>query len=129
MQMAELLPAELVAQLRLVRPKAKYEYAKDQHLMIGKVMREAADEIERLNAYVEDILTKDRLKTREINILTPENRKLREALECLLPGLILDLRYAGDDDDRDAMRSRIDTVQQALDPSSASTRSVTTKGE
>jgi hypothetical protein len=42
------MATELVAQLRLVRPKARYEYAKDQFLMIGKVMREAADEIERL---------------------------------------------------------------------------------
>jgi hypothetical protein len=38
-------------------------------------------QIERLNAYIEDILTKDRIKTREINILVPENRKLREKLE------------------------------------------------
>lgn len=38
------------------------------------------DEIERLKAYIEDILTKDRLKTREINILTPENRKLRATM-------------------------------------------------
>jgi hypothetical protein len=45
----------------------------------------------------------------------PSNeRTLREALECLLPGLILDLRYATDDDDKDAMRSRITTVQDAL---------------
>src|SRR6185503_5335187 len=33
------LPTELVSQLRLVRPKAKFEYAKDQFLMIGQVMR------------------------------------------------------------------------------------------
>lgn len=37
-----------------------------------------------------------------------------EALECLLPGLILDLRYADDDDDKDAMRSRIETVETAI---------------
>jgi hypothetical protein len=41
-------------------------------------------------------------------------QRLREALECLLPGLVLDLRYATDDDDKDAMRSRIETVQDAL---------------
>jgi hypothetical protein len=45
---------------------------------------------------------------------TSNERTLREALECLLPGLILDLRYATDDDDKDAMRSRITTVQDAL---------------
>lgn len=39
---------------------------------------------------------------------------LVEALECLLPGLILDLRYADPDDDRDAMQSRINTVTEAL---------------
>jgi hypothetical protein len=38
----------------------------------------------------------------------------REALECLLPGLTLDLRYADPDDDKDAMRSRIKTVTDAL---------------
>lgn len=45
---------DLVTQLRLVRPKAKYEYAKDQFLMIGVVMREAADEIERLRAGIDE---------------------------------------------------------------------------
>lgn len=39
---------ELIEQLRLLRPTAKFEYAKDQFLMIGMVMREAANEIERL---------------------------------------------------------------------------------
>jgi hypothetical protein len=40
---------------------------------------------------------------------------LREALDCLLPGLVLDLRYAEPDDDTDAMRSRIKTVTDALE--------------
>lgn len=40
--------------------------------------------------------------------------RYREALECLLPGLILDLRYAEPDDDKDAMQSRINTVREAL---------------
>src|SRR6185503_1494573 len=48
------LPTELVSQLRLVRPKAKFEYAKDQFLMIGQVMREAADEIQRLTFIQKD---------------------------------------------------------------------------
>jgi hypothetical protein len=81
---------------------------------VDLLLMEAANEIEQLRAYIEDILTKDRLKTREINLLTPENKRLRMALDCLLPGLILDLRYATDDDDKDAMRSRIETVQDAL---------------
>lgn len=66
--------ASLVEQLRFLRPTAKFKFAKDQFYMVGKVMHEAA-------TYIEDILTKDRLKTREINILTQENRRLRAALE------------------------------------------------
>lgn len=37
-----------------------------------------------------------------------------EALECLLPGLVIDLRYAPPDDDFDALRSRIKTVTDAI---------------
>jgi len=40
--------------------------------------------------------------------------RLREALETLLPGLMLDLRYAEPDDDHDALRARIRTVTEAL---------------
>ncbi len=40
--------------------------------------------------------------------------QLEEALKCLYLGLVLDLRYADDDDDKDAMRSRIKTVEEAL---------------
>lgn len=39
---------------------------------------------------------------------------LLEALQCLLPGLVLDLRYADDDDDKEAMQSRVDTVVTAI---------------
>lgn len=52
--------------------------------------------------------------------LTPQDQsariaELEEALKCLLPGLILDLRYADkENDDLEAMQSRIDTVQEAL---------------
>lgn len=49
-----------------------------------------------------------------IEKLQRERTRYREALEVLLPGLILDLRYADDDDDKDAMRARIKTVQEAL---------------
>jgi hypothetical protein len=48
-------------------------------------------------------------------LLRAENQRLRSALDCLLPGLVLDLRYASEDEDRDAMRSRIDTVRDALE--------------
>ncbi len=39
---------DLLDQLRLLRTTAKFEYAKDQFLMIGMVMHEAANEIQRL---------------------------------------------------------------------------------
>src|SRR4051812_36558655 len=70
------------------------------------------DEIERLGTYVEDILTKDRLKTREINLLTPENRKLRAALEPARNWFssVEDTRgtQAAIDKFRDAARSALD---------------------
>jgi hypothetical protein len=40
--------------------------------------------------------------------------QLEDALLSLLPGLVLDLRYAEPDDDRDAMQSRIDTVRDCF---------------
>jgi hypothetical protein len=40
--------------------------------------------------------------------------RLRQALLVLYPGLVLDLRYADDDDDTDALRSRIETIEEAL---------------
>ncbi len=48
--------------------------------------------------------------------LIAEVEKLRDALKTLYPGLVLDLRYADIDDDMDAMRSRIRTVEEALSP-------------
>lgn len=46
--------------------------------------------------------------------LIAEVERLRAALESLWPALALDLRYAGPDDDMDALRSRVDTVLEAL---------------
>lgn len=43
-------------------------------------------------------------------------RVLESALNSLLPGLVLDRRYADADDDIGAMNSRIETVQEALYP-------------
>ncbi len=40
--------------------------------------------------------------------------RLRGGLEMLWPGLVLDLRYAEPDDDRDALQSRVDTIRDAL---------------
>lgn len=51
----------------------------------------------------------DRLKA-----LREQCERQRAALESLWPGLVLDLHYASDDDDKDAMKSRIDTVIDAL---------------
>lgn len=50
-----------------------------------------------------------------IELLQSKLDTLREALDCLLPGLVLDLRYAEPDDDKDAMQSRIKTVTDALE--------------
>jgi hypothetical protein len=55
-----------------------------------------------------------RLNPHGMYVRWQDYERLREALEVLLPGLVLDLRYASDDDDKDAMRSRVETVQQAL---------------
>ena len=46
--------------------------------------------------------------------LLDDIEQLRGALESLWPGLVLDLRYADADDDKDAMRSRIETVREAI---------------
>lgn len=35
-------------------------------------------------------------------------------LENLLPALVLDLRYANEDDDKDALRARVNGVQASL---------------
>lgn len=55
-----------------------------------------------------------RLNPKGMYVRWQDYERLREALAVLLPGLALDLRYASDDDDKDAMRSRVETVQQAL---------------
>lgn len=52
----------------------------------------------------------------ENEALRKEAARMRGALEMLYPGLVLDLRYADADDDRDALQSRIDTVEEALLP-------------
>jgi hypothetical protein len=55
----------------------------------------------------------DRLRA-ELAEVKRQRDLLREALHVLLPGLMFDLRYADDDDDKDAMQARIDTVITAL---------------
>lgn len=40
--------------------------------------------------------------------------RLHGALSVLYPGLVLDLRYCDEDDDRDALQSRVKTVEEAL---------------
>lgn len=49
-----------------------------------------------------------------VKCLVKENERLRGALESLWPGLVLDLRYADANDDLDALRSRVETVRDAL---------------
>lgn len=63
------------------------------------------------------------IAARELKELRAQCERMRTALESLLPGLILDLRYADYDDDKDAMQSRIDTVIEALSPCSSGSSS------
>lgn len=51
---------------------------------------------------------------RVLGVADARIRELEAALNDLLPGLILDRRYADADDDIDAMNSRIETVTSAL---------------
>lgn len=44
------MTADLVSQLRFLRRTAKFKYAKDELYIVGEVMHNAADEIERLDA-------------------------------------------------------------------------------
>lgn len=55
-----------------------------------------------------------RLNPKGLYVRWEDYERLRGALEMLWPGLVLDLRHADADDDTDAMRSRIQTVQEAL---------------
>lgn len=49
------------------------------------------------------------------NRLNDRVAKLESALQSLWPGLVLDLRYADADDDKDAMQSRIDTIRECFE--------------
>ena len=48
-------PADITEALRFLRPTAKFKFAKDQFYMVGKVMHEAATEIERLRARLAEL--------------------------------------------------------------------------
>lgn len=83
------------------------QYAGGAQVTAERITLPQAEEIERLrNALAQSIeATKEQLS---------EIEQLRGALECLLPGLMLDLRYAKPDDDIDALQSRVRTVCDAL---------------
>lgn len=55
-----------------------------------------------------------RLNSDGMYVRWQDYERLRTALWELYPGLVLDLRYADDDDDKGALRSRIKTVEEAL---------------
>lgn len=57
--------------------------ARDRLRQAERGANEAADEIERLREDLERAYQKDDAKTREINILVPENRKLSAEIELL----------------------------------------------
>lgn len=55
-----------------------------------------------------------RLNPKGMYVRWQDYERLRDALLMLWPGLVLDLRYADVDDDKDALRSRVQTVEEAL---------------
>lgn len=65
----------LVERLRAWEARMSAMYGDSQSPVAG----EAADEIERLQAYIEEILQKDSDKTREINLLVQEVRSIAAA--------------------------------------------------
>lgn len=92
-----------------------------EHRNLSKLLRDAE---RRVNAHVFKTGGDDSLasipanRDRDVDLLLMEAAEkldlLSGALETLLPGLVLDLRYADLDDDKDAMQSRIETVTEAL---------------
>ena len=53
-------------------------------------------------------------ETYPVRVLLNRIDELELALNSLWPGLVLDLRYADADDDRDAMQSRVDTIAEVM---------------
>lgn len=47
----------ITERLRFLRPTSKFKFAKDQYYMVGEVMHEAADEIERLSGTAAELLS------------------------------------------------------------------------
>lgn len=79
-------------------------------------VRPLLNEIERLTRELAE-------RSASVLIGDQERDRLRAALLTLLPGLALDLRYAEPDDDRDALLSRVRTVEEALSGSPSETKS------
>lgn len=55
-----------------------------------------------------------RLNPTGLYVRWQDYERLRDALQVLYPGLALDLRYATEDDDKDALLARVRTVEEAL---------------
>lgn len=55
-----------------------------------------------------------RLNPKGMYVRWQDYERLRDALAVLLPGLVLDLRYADMDDDKDAMRARTDPMADSM---------------
>lgn len=70
----------LLENLRLVRPKARYEFSKDQFLMIGEVMRDAANEIERLERERAEWSGIAAVRNRNIALIAEERDTMAHAL-------------------------------------------------
>lgn len=102
------------------------ECASDRRMIMGGELPKRwldADDAWNANAAHANTLRLEVIKQSEkIAQLELANKTMRDLIATLYPGLVLDLRYADiENDDLDALQSRIETVQQALatEPSQA----------
>jgi hypothetical protein len=89
----------------------------DEIDFIASLSPPAAAALAMADKYAARIAELEQAKAANYTVIEARGRRiaqLEEALSCLLPGLVLDLRYADDDDDKDALRSRIETIETAL---------------
>lgn len=69
---------------------------------------------DRLREISDEVYTNGKTVLQAVKDLCAERDRYRNALELLRPGIEIDLRYADPDDDIDALRSRAQTIREAL---------------
>lgn len=94
----------------LMASRARIEELEEELLHLKQISGAVDDIYERSKEHMQKLES-------ESHAVTAERDRMRAALQMLYPGLVLDLRYADDDDDKDAMRARIQTIEEALDQS------------